>query len=91
MSPIGLYSKSRVFCGESVAARQAIEWGNREQEEEEEVAVRQVTEWRNRAQEDEEEAAVLRNLGIPGLGAPDITPTRHGTPSAGAGGHELFM
>ena len=34
---------------------------------------------------------MFHNLGIPGLGAPDITPTRHGTPSAGAGGHEMFM
>ena len=42
-------------------------------------------------EEEDEETAVLRNLGVPGLGAPDITPTRHGTPSAGAGGHEMFM
>ena len=56
-------------------------------------AARQTTEWGRREQEDEEErkAAAPHNLGVPGLGAPDITPTRHGTPSAGAGGHEMFM
>ena len=35
---------------------------------------------------------MLRNLGVPGLGAPDITPTRHGIQAdAGAGGHDMFM
>ena len=42
-------------------------------------------------EEEERETAALHILRVPGLGAPDITPTRHGTPSAGAGGHEMFM
>ena len=41
--------------------------------------------------QEEAETAVLRTLGFPGPGAPDITPTCHGPPSAGAGGHEMFM
>ena len=42
--------------------------------------------------QEEAETAVLRTLGVPGPGAPDITPTRHGIPAdAGAGGHEMLM
>ena len=56
-------------------------------------AARQTTEWGGREQEDEEEreTAAPHILGVPGLGAPEITPTRHGTPSAGVGGHEMCM
>ena len=42
-------------------------------------------------EEEERETTALHILGSPGLSAPDITPTCHGTPSAGAGGHEIFM
>ena len=42
-------------------------------------------------EEEEREATALHILGAPGLSALDITPTCHGTPSAGAGGHEIFM
>ena len=42
-------------------------------------------------EEEERETTALHILGSPGLSAPDITPTCHGTPSAGAGGHEMFM
>ena len=42
-------------------------------------------------EEEERETTALHILGAPGLSAPDITPTCHGTPSAGAGGHEIFM
>ena len=42
--------------------------------------------------QEEAETAVIRTLGFPGPGAPDISPTRHGIPAdAGAGGHEMFM
>ena len=41
--------------------------------------------------QEEAETAVLRTLGVPGPDPPDITPTRHGTPSAGTGGHDMFM
>ena len=42
--------------------------------------------------QEEAETAVLRTLGVPGLDAPVITPTRHGIPAdAGAGGHEMVM
>ena len=42
--------------------------------------------------QEEAETAVLRTLGVPGLDAPVITPTRHGIPAdAGAGGHEMSM
>ena len=42
--------------------------------------------------QEEAETAVLRTLGVPGLDAPVITPSRHGIPAdAGAGGHEIFM
>ena len=42
--------------------------------------------------QEEAETAVLRTLGVPGLDAPVITPTRHGIPAdAGAGGHEMFV
>ena len=59
----------------------------------ESLAARQTTEWGRREQEDEEgrKATAPHNFGVPGLSATDITPTRHGTPSAGAGGHEMFM
>ena len=39
----------------------------------------------------ERETTALHILGAPGLSAPDIIPTCHGPPSAGAGGHEMFM
>ena len=42
-------------------------------------------------EEEEREATALHILGAPGPSAPDITPTCHGMPSAGAGGHEIFM
>ena len=50
-------------------------------------------EWGKRAEEEEErENAVLRDLGVSGLYAPDITPNCHGISAvAGAGGHEMFM
>ena len=42
--------------------------------------------------QEEAETAVIRTLGFPGPGAPDITPTCHGIPAdAGAEGHEMFM
>ena len=57
------------------------------------ITIRQARLWWLSGEEEEEgrETAALHNLGVPGLGAPDITPARHGTPSAGAGGHEMFM
>ena len=40
---------------------------------------------------EERETAALHILEVPRLDAPDITPTCHGTPNAGAGGHKMLM